>query len=128
MPKLSGAHIRFDTHNDNKDFDTRLDVFIKNKTGIFLTQDLAEGTDLGHNTEFKDPSTYDFELALKSSPDLSDLMAPLVDIRIRPNGHDRWIFDYTATLTFDDGSAYSSTKSGVVLDQDNREHLSVFGA
>lgn len=32
---LTGAKIRFVTHNDNKDHDTRLDVTLQNKVSIF---------------------------------------------------------------------------------------------
>jgi hypothetical protein len=125
--KLTGVKIRFTTHNDNKDFDTRLNVSVKNKVNIFLSQDLAEGIDLAHDVEFVDPSTHGFDLALQdSSVTVRDLGLPIVNIDITPNGNDRWIFDYTVSLGFDDGKTFSSTTTGVILDQDNRHHTGVF--
>lgn len=124
---LRNVKIRFNTHNDNKDHDTRLDVQIKNKVNVFLSQDLAEGLNLGGDMEFVDPSSHEFDLVLRSDGvTLRDIGLPVVRIGIQPNGHDRWIFDYTAKLVFSDGKTFSSSRNGVVLDQDNREHVGVF--
>ena len=126
-PTLTAVKIRFTTHNDNKDHDTRLDVNVKNKVNVFLSQDLAEGLNLGGDMEFVDPSTHEFDLALKSDGvTVRDIGLPVVRVGIQPRGNDRWIFDYTAKLVFSDGKTFSSTKNGVVLDQDNREHVGVF--
>lgn len=125
--KLTGVRIRFVTHNDNKDHDTILNVTIKNKVSIFLSEDVAEGLNLGGDMEFVDPSTHEFDLTLKStSITLGDIVLPLVNIHIQPNGHDRWIFDYTVMLMFEGGKTFSSTKNGVILDQDNKDHTGVF--
>jgi len=125
--KLTGVKIRFNTHNDNKDHDTSLNVLVKNKVNMFLSEDIAEGLNLGGNTEFVDPSTHEFDLALKSNNmKLEDIVLPLVSIHIQPNGNDRWIFDYTVMLMFEGGKTFSSSKSGVILDQDNRHYSGVF--
>ena len=124
---LTKVNIRFTTHNDNKDHDTRLDVTIKNKINMFLSEVLAEGQNLGGDMEFVDPSTHSFDLVPKSdSVTVRDISLPVVNIHIQPNGHDRWIFDYTVSLIFSDGKTFSSTKTGVVLDQDNKDHTGVF--
>lgn len=125
--KLTGVKIRFTTHNDNKDHDTRLNVSVKNRVSMFLSQDLAEGIDMAHDVEFNDPSTHEFDLTVKDSTvTVKDIGLPVVNIDIQPNGHDRWIFDYTVSLRFEDGKTFSSTKSGIVLDQDNRHFTGVF--
>lgn len=125
--KLNRVTITFYTHNDNKDHDTALDVLVKNKVSMFLSEDIARGENLGGDMEFKDPSTNEFDLALVSNTiTLSDLNVPVVNIHIQPNGHDRWIFDYTVSLYFDNGKTFSSSESGIVLDQDNRDHTGVF--
>lgn len=125
--KLTGVKIRFTTHNDNKDHDTRLDVTVKNRVSIFLSETIAEAQNLGGDMEFVDPSTHEFDLTLKSSTiTLKDIALPIVNIHIQPNGHDRWIFDYTVSLIFEDGKTFQSSKSGVVLDQDNKDHTGVF--
>jgi len=125
--KLTGVKIRFVTHNDNKDHDTRLDVSVKNRVSLFLSEDLAEGLNLGGDMEFVDPSTHEFDLVLKSNTTtLKDITLPVVNIHIQPNGHDRWIFDYTVSLIFEDGKTFSSSETGIVLDQDNKDHTGVF--
>jgi hypothetical protein len=125
--KLTGVTIRFMTHNDNKDHDTRLDVSVKNRVTMFLSEDLAEGQNLGGDMEFDDPSTHEFNLNLASdSITLKDIVLPVTNIHIQPNGHDRWIFDFTVKLIFDDGKTFSSSKTGVILDQDNRDYTGVF--
>src|SRR5579872_6134196 len=107
--KLTKVNIRFDTHNDNKDHDTILNVLVKNKVNMFLSQDIAEGLKLGGDMEFKDPSSHGFDLVLKSDAlTLKDITLPVVNIHIQPNGHDRWIFDCKVTFIFSDGSSFSS--------------------
>ena len=125
--KLTAVKIRFVTHNDNKDHDTILNVTVRNRVNLFLSEDLAEGLNLGGDMEFVDPSTHEFNLALKSTTTtLADISLPLVNIHIQPKGHDRWIFDYTVSLIFDNGKSFSSNKTGVVLDQDNKDFTGVF--
>jgi hypothetical protein len=128
--KLTKVSIRFDTpaSNDNKDHDTKVSVSVKNKINLFLSQDLAELINFAGDTEFKDPSSHTFDLPLKSdSLVLKDITLPVILIRIAPNGNDRWIFSYTVTLTFSDGTVLSSTsKTNVILDQNNTTHEGVF--
>jgi hypothetical protein len=125
--KLTGARIRFVTHNDNKDHDTILNVSVKNRVNVFLSEDIAEGLNLGGDVEFVDPSTHEFDLVLKSnSVTLGDIGLPIVSIDIQPNGNDRWIFDYTVMLMFEGGKTFSSGKSGIILDQDNKHYTGVF--
>jgi hypothetical protein len=121
--------IRFVTHDDNKDHNTKLDVRVSNRVTPFLSQDLAEGLDLGQSTEFKDrpPSTHSFDLPLKSKDvALKDITLPTYNIHIQPVGNDRWIFDVTITLVFDDGSSFSSERRGIILDQNNKDYSGVF--
>nr|WP_295871503.1 hypothetical protein [uncultured Chitinophaga sp.] len=126
-PRLTKATITFATHNDNKDDDTLLFVQLKTKVSLFLSKDLTRREELGHNTEFNDPSTHTFNLPLASENiRQSELTLPIVEIQIQPNGNDRWIFDYQVALTFDDGNTYSSNAHGVMLDQDNRSYTGVF--
>ncbi|WP_295667275.1 hypothetical protein [uncultured Mucilaginibacter sp.] len=119
--------ITFNTHNDNKDHDTQLNVSIKTKVNLFLSKDIATGNNLGGDMEFVDPSTHSFDLVLRSDNiKVSDLQLPIIDIDVQPNGNDRWIFDYVVQLTFSDGNTYSSKSQGVILDQDNKHYEGVF--
>jgi len=129
MPYLSKVTIVFVTHNDNKDHDTVLNVQIKNKKSIFLSELIADGYNLGGDMEFVDPSTHSFDLALKSTTfSVDDINVPVVNIHIQPNGNDRWVFDCTVFLTFDDGKQYASTTNGIILDQDNKDYSGVFSS
>ncbi len=127
MATLNGVKIEFSTHDDNKDDDTRLDVSVKDRKNIFLSQELAAAQDLAHNVEFVDPSVHEFDLPLSSqNVTLESLNIPVVEIGITPNGNDRWIFDYKTSLTFDDGNTFTAGQFGVILDQDNRHHVGLF--
>jgi phospholipase C len=149
---LQKVTITFNTHGDNKDGDTLLHVFVKNRSNTSATpqpgtdfvgnllsyQDheasgtseinpfLAFGESLAQGTSFDDPSSHTFDLPLRSTPiPVGEVILPVVNIHIQPNGNDRWIFDYTITFLFSDGRSFSATSNtdgitGIILDQDNR--------
>jgi hypothetical protein len=157
MPYLQKVTITFNTHGDNKDGDTLLHVFVKNRSvdtmrannagdyisnllsfeayelsGPFeINPYLAMGQNLGPGTEFGDPSSNTFELTLRSTPiPIEEVVLPVVNIHILPNGNDTWIFDYTIEFQFDDGSSFSWSSNrngitGIILDQDNRNYSDI---
>src|SRR6267154_138499 len=95
---------------------------------------LAYGLGLGYGDEWDDPSSKTFSLKLVS-PDIgvNEVVLPEVNIHILTNTGivtgDRWIFDYTVTLQFDNGS-FSFTSAvdgvrGIILDQDNRNYSGI---
>jgi hypothetical protein len=120
--------VTFFTHNDNKDHDTSVSMVVQNRANIFLSQDLARLDNFAGNQEFGDnpPSTNTFVLPLVSNVKLGELTLPTYKITIAPNGHDRWIFDCTVTIKASDGSQFSSSQQGIILDQDNRTFNGVF--
>jgi len=133
MPDLNATITKisasFFTHNDNKDHDTSVSVLVQNRISVFLSQDLARLDNFAGNDEFGDnpPSTNTFDLTLASENiKLGELSLPTYRITIAPNGHDRWIFDATITITASDGSQFSSTTPGIILDQDNRTFTGIF--
>lgn len=160
MPFLTSVKIKFDTHNDDKNDSTLVSVFVKNRLNNSLTPDgaadlisnwiefhryqdpndlgdgrqnpyLATGISLGGGTTFDDPSSHEFELTLRSNTITTDeIILPAVDIHILTDDNDRWIFDYTVTLTFDNHAAFSFTSKvdgvvGIILDQDNRNYSGI---
>lgn len=157
MPNLQRINITFNTHNDNRDHDTVLHVFVKNRSNTSSTPEGAttfianllafqESAALGPNeinpylgfaqslsqgSEFDDPSTHQFDIPLRATPiPLEEIILPVVNIHILPNGHDRWIFDYRITFFFDDGRSFSSTSNtngvtGIILDQDNKDYSGI---
>ena len=160
MPFLTSVKIKFDTHDDDKNDSTWVSVFVKNRLNNSLTPDgggdfisnwldfqryqdlndlgdgrqnpyLACAIGLGDGETFDDPSSHEFELTLRSNTITADeIVMPAVDIHILTDGDDRWIFDYTVTLTFDNHAAFSFTSkvdgvSGIILDQDNHNYSGI---
>jgi hypothetical protein len=141
---LKKVTLEFSTHNDNKDSDTVLNVHIVNRLSASTAQDLAIGMDLFKNQEFPDSGGPDAQIKkfswaedegtlISNTIRLADMVLPVVYIVIVPNGDDRWIFDYTITFEFEDAhdfrqtrQIYSSSTSGVILDQDNNKHKGVY--
>ena len=157
MPFLSNVNITFNTHDDDKDGDTLLHVFIKNRSNdssdpesdsdfisnllayqralslgdTEINPYLAFGEALLVGWSFSDPSTEPFDLPLASSTiKMEDVVLPVVNIHILPNGNDRWIFSYTTTFTFDNGQSFSFDSNtngvkGIILDQDNKNYSGI---
>jgi hypothetical protein len=129
---LTRVTLAFSTHDDNKDFDTQLNVHIANRLSATSNQDIAVGLNLLTGTEFQEGSLHTIvfgEGALPlSSPrvTLRDIVLPVVYVNIVPNGNDRWIFDYQVTYEFSDGHTFSSRTNGVILDQNHHKHAGVY--
>jgi phospholipase C len=137
MPNLTDVTITFHTHNQGKDPDSVVHVFVKNRlsttqgsdqNAIFVsnwldsqryldTGDLGDhsggpylayGIGLGANDSFDDPSDHAFSLTLMPDPiSVDDIVLPVVDVHILTHGNNRWIFDYKVTFTFDDETSFS---------------------
>jgi hypothetical protein len=139
MLSLTGVSITFDTHNQGKDPDTVVHVFVKNRLNNTQGSDqntnfvsnlldhqryldtgdlgdhssspyLAYGIGLAGNDGFDNPSTHIFPLILMPDPvSVDDIVLPVVDIHILTHGNSRWIFDYKVTFTFDDHTTNEHT-------------------
>ncbi|HEY3975837.1 MAG TPA: alkaline phosphatase family protein [Streptosporangiaceae bacterium] len=137
MPSLSDVVITFNTHGDNKNDDTILHVFVKNRLSTSLspeqnsdfisnrlafdryqgTADLADddsnpylalAVNLAAGQSFDDPSSHTFHLTLRSNDiDLNDIVLPVVNIHILTDGSDVWMFDYVIAFVFDDGQNFT---------------------
>ena len=133
MANLQSVSITFNTHDDNKNDDTVVHVFVKNRssdtstpmgTASFIENllsyeahknimweknpFLAYCDSLAPGEEFKDPSSHTFEIPLRPAPiPLEEVVLPVIDIHILTDGDDRWIFDYTAEFLFEDGKCFS---------------------
>jgi hypothetical protein len=137
--------ITFNTHNDNKNAETILHVFVKNRSNTSSTpeqatdfisasssQDIAIGLNLLQGQEFPDPSTKTVVFSTTPLPlasnsiRLQDIVLPVVFINITPHGNARWNFDYRVTYTFSNGQTFSSQTNGIILDQNNHKHVGVY--
>ena len=86
----------------------------------------SEGQGFGNN------STHRVYIRLRSRPiPLEELLLPAVNIHILAKDSDTWKFDYTMTITLDDGTVLPPFSSniegltGLVLDQDNRNYYGI---
>jgi len=159
---LNRATITFHVQDDDKDAATLLHVFIKNRRSNSLTPEadadfignqlawdesfgvgttdgqnrspyLARGINLAAGQTLANGNTCTFELALRPGRiALDEIELPVANVHILTDHDDRFRFDYTVRLYFQDGQQLSFSSNadgvtGVVLDQDNRNH-SGFGS
>src|SRR5262249_5756724 len=119
--------------------DTRLDVEILNRLDAGTSQQIAVADNLLPGNHFDNPSTKIIHwpssdgARVLNEISLGDMVLPVVNITIDPKGDDRWIFDYRVTFEFADkddfdGKSvfYSSTTSGVILNEDSTRHSGVY--
>src|SRR5262245_26220552 len=157
MPNLKSIRITFNTHNDDKDNDTVLHVFVNNRSNTSATPEhetdyisnllawqryeaagsseinpyLGFAPFLSQEVTLGDPSSKTFDIPLRTQPiPLEEIILPVVNIHILPNGNDRWIFSYTIVFVFDDGRSFSASSNadgitGIILNQDNRNYSGI---
>ena len=161
MPTLQQILITFNTHGDNKNSDTVLHVFVKNRSNTSSTPEdatdyisnllayeatrpwaptpgrgkkipiwVSPGISRPASRLMTRPAT-GFEIPLRGAPiPLEEIILPVVDIHILPNGDDTWMFDYFILFRFSDESnlQYSSNNNGmtgIILDQNNRNYSGI---
>jgi phospholipase C len=156
---LQSISITFDTHSENKNADTVLHVFVKNRSNTSSTPErqrdffsnlaawqrhaelgtadknpyLGFGESLGQGMSFDAGSSHTFDIPLRATPiPMQEIVLPVVNVHILPNGNDRWMFSYTVTFVFNDGRSFSATSdtdgvTGIILDQNqnNRNHSGI---
>lgn len=113
---LRNANISFHTNNEDKDSDTHVTVIIKDRDNRFVA---SLSNDLGHFDDNSDAGPYKLEVVNES--DKASLQQGSMSIRIDPNGHDTWRFNFFLDLQFGDGSHLSGGTNGLELTQDRRE-------
>ena len=85
-----------------------------------------------NGNSFDDQSTNTVTLQLRSKPiPVEELQLPEVHVHILADSNDTWKFDYTLTVTLDDGTVLPPFNSnvdglaGIVLNQDNRNYYGI---
>jgi hypothetical protein len=116
MSILRNATITFHTNDEDKDADTHVTVTVRDSNNIIAAR---IDNDFGHFDDHSDNGPYG--LIVRNQSSNSDLQSGSVNIRIDPNGHDTWRFNFDLDLWFDDGSHLSGEASGLQLNQNNRE-------
>jgi len=156
-PVVQSITIEFHTHDDNLNDDTVLHVFVMNRSND-SSDSAGPSTYVANNQSYQDhdadwfsknpylgcainasqgngfgnDSNHTVNIGLRSKPiPLAELLLPAVHIHILASDNDRWKFDYTLTITLDDGTVLPSFSSningltGIVLDQDNRNFYGI---
>jgi phospholipase C len=156
-PVVQSIAMDFQTYNDDLNDDSVLHIFVTNRSNdssgfvgasTFVSNlqsyqdhdadwfstnpylgcaiNASEGQGFGNN------STHRVFIRLRSRPiPLEELLLPAVNIHILAKDSDTWKFDYTMTITLDDGTVLPPFSSniegltGLVLDQDNQNYYGI---
>jgi hypothetical protein len=111
---ITGIKVVFQTGADDKDNDTGVEVIYKTSGDVIMGQKTDNGT------RYPDQGVNTLSLDLSGGPFfVSDLTNSKLDIRIYPNGHDTWRFDYDIQVFLDNGSTLDYPVRGWVLSQNN---------
>jgi phospholipase C len=156
-PVVARITIDFHTLDDNLNGDTLLHVFVRNRSsdsssgGGATTYEANIESYEAHDTDwfgknpylgcavnansgkaFDDQSTNTVTLQLRSKPiPVEELQLPEVHVHILADASDTWKFDYTLTITLDDGTVLPPFNSnvdglaGIVLNQKSRNYYGI---
>jgi hypothetical protein len=116
MPTLANSTVRFHTNDEDKDDDTHVTVTINDDNNVVAAR---ISNDFGHFDDHSDAGP--FGLEIQNASEKGDLQRGAVLLRIDPNGHDTWRFNFFLDLEFSDGSHLSGGADGLELTQDRRE-------
>lgn len=115
MTNLVNCNISFHTNDDDKDWDTELTVVVYDSEKRAAAR---ISNNFGRFPDHEDNGPFSLKIYNQSS--LEKLQSGYVDLRIDPNGHDTWKFNFFLDLIFDDGTRLSGGQDGLVLTQDKR--------
>jgi hypothetical protein len=116
MPTLANSTVRFHTNDEDKDDDTHVTVTVNDDNNVIAAR---ISNDFGHFDDHSDAGP--FGLEIQNASEKGDLQRGAVLLRIDPNGHDTWRFNFFLDLEFSDGSHLSGGSDGLELTQDRRE-------
>ena len=156
-PVVQSITIDLHTYDDDLNDDSLLHIFIKNRssdssdsagdsTYVANLHDYQErdadwfgknpylgcAINASQGQTFGNNSTHRVNIQLRSKPiPVEELLLPAVSIHILAESSDTWKFDYTLTITLDDGTVLPPFSSninglaGIVLNQDNRNYYGI---
>jgi hypothetical protein len=113
---LANCNVKFHTNDNDKDHDTHVTVEVRDFNGAVCAR---VDNDFGHFDNNSDNGPFGMPVVNASTKE--DCQRGNVRIRIDPNGHDEWHFNFFLTLVFSDGSSLSGGADGLNLDQNRRE-------
>ena len=112
-PTLTSVEAKFDTTTDNKNGDSKLDVYVKNRDGQEVAK--SEGNEGGWDKH----SSHSVTLQIEGNPTKAEVAKGSVLLTFHPHGADDWKFHYKVTLKFSDKSSIMKELFGCVLTQYN---------
>lgn len=156
-PVVEKITIDFHTQDDDLNDDSLLHIFVKNRSNdssdsggpgeyqanlqAYLDHDadwfgknpyLGYAINASQGKGFGDHSTHTVQIQLRSKPiPVEELQLPEVNFHILAKSSDTWKFDYTLTITLDNGTTLPQFNSningitGIVLNQDNRNYSGI---
>jgi len=108
-PTLTSADVKFDTTTDNKDQQTRLDVYVKTSHG----HEVAKSE--GNTGRWNKNSTHTVALQVEGNRTKDEIRNGSIALAIHPERNDSWDFNYKVTLKFSDGTFITKDFHGCVL-------------
>jgi len=116
MANLRNCTIKFHTNNEDKDSDTHVTITVRDSNQVIAAR---VDNDFGHFDDNSDSGP--FGLIVRNPSSKAVLQSGSITIRIDPNGHDTWRFNFFLDLVFDDSTHLSGGADGLELNQDRRE-------
>ena len=110
-PTLTSVGAKFDTTTDDKNSDSKLDVYIKTSDG----QEVAKSE--GNAGRWNNNSTHTLTLQVEGNPTKGAVANGSVTLTFHPHGADKWEFNYKVTLKFSDDSFLTKEFNGCTLTQ-----------
>ena len=108
-PTLTSVEAKFDTATDNKDQQTKLDVYVKTSDG----HEVAKSE--GNTGRWNKNSTHTVALQVEGNRTKDEIRNGSIALAIHPERNDSWDFNYKVTLKFSDGTFITKDFHGCVL-------------
>ena len=113
---LTRASVGFHTNDEDKDDDSRVEVTVRlmDQTVVASIAD-----EFGHFDDHSDAGPFD--LLITQAANRGALKTGSVAVKIEPNGHDTWRFNFFLDLLFDDGAHLLARANGLELTESRQE-------
>ena len=108
-PTITSAEVKFDTTTDNKDQQTKLDVYVKTSDG----HEVAKSE--GNTGRWNKNSTHTVTLQVEGNPTKEEIANGSVSLTLHPQRRNKWSFNYKVTLKFSDGTFIIKDYDGCFL-------------
>jgi len=108
-PTITSAEVKFDTTTNNKDQQTKLDVYVKTSDG----HEVAKSE--GNTGRWNKNSTHTVTLEVEGNPTKEEVANGSVSLTLHPQRRNKWSFNYKVTLKFSDDTFITKDFDGCLL-------------